>query len=657
MACAFLPALCAAAAQASFTPIQPGSPSHTAILDSLYGGTFVPAGANLPDGMNTAYSNGSTVVTRMDDDGKASLLYILISTPGTADDDVWGDGAATINARARYSESAQEFGYNQGAGYVKMFEVSAGGYAAAGMATVIFNNNAVWQWARADDSANGPVNLHQSDEPSNPGGLDHMVTYLVTGAPGVPDTVRVWLLFFERDADRDFNDLVIQLQVIGCTVNSQCDDGIACTFDLCGPKRFCINAPLHSRCQDSDICTTDVCDPLLGCVNAPLDCGDGNACTLDVCDPVAGCTHALDDCDDGIECTIDECDPVDGCANVPDHALCDDHNDCTIDLCHPQGGCTNTPAPWGAACGNQTPQGPCDRPDVCDGLGQCVPYFHDSSTVCRAPVAICDVAEFCTGTSPNCPPDAFQPSTLQCRAAAGVCDVTEFCTGSSANCPPDAFQPSTLSCRASAGDCDVTEFCTGATANCPPDALLPGTTVCREAAGECDETEFCSGSDVACPPDGFMPSDTPCGDDGDECTLDLCDGKGHCAHPENSDCRACCLPTGACENRVLPQTCEAAGGASAGADDLCMGDMDGDGVDELCDLCPGVDDAVFGVLTCRGSGAPCASDADCGPGGMCRPACEGTIPTVSQWGLVVLALLLLVGGKLFFQRRPMPVRA
>ena len=55
-----------------------------------------------------------------------------------------------------------------------------------------------------------------------------------------------------------------------------------------------------------------------------------------------------------------------------------------------------------------------------------------------------------------------------------------------------------------------------------------------------------------------------------------------------------------------------------------LGDADGDGALNCNDKCPGVDDTVF------------------------APECEGAIPTTSQWGLVVLTLLLLTGGKKFF---------
>ncbi len=66
-----------------------------------------------------------------------------------------------------------------------------------------------------------------------------------------------------------------------------------------------------------------------------------------------------------------------------------------------------------------------------------------------------------------------------------------------------------------------------------------------------------------------------------------------------------------------------------GSDDNASGaqdDTDGDGVLNCNDLCPGSDDAVFGD-------------------------CTGTIPTVSVWGLMILALLLLAGGKVVFRDR------
>jgi hypothetical protein len=56
-------------------------------------------------------------------------------------------------------------------------------------------------------------------------------------------------------------------------------------------------------------------------------------------------------------------------------------------------------------------------------------------------------------------------------------------------------------------------------------------------------------------------------------------------------------------------------------------DSDGDGVSDCIDQCPGVDDAIF------------------------APGCAEAIPTMSQWGLAVLALLLAVLAKIYFGHR------
>lgn len=659
-------------AHAGFTTILISpEPTHQTILNGIYGGVFVNSGAALPNGYSTQFTNGVTTVIRVDDNGFVPLLNMLTGAPGTGDDDVWTDGIATASVEARYAGNPQEFGYSFAPpAFVKLFDVTGSGFAVSGSGIVAFGMASTWQWARANDSDAGLSNAHFSDEPSNLDGFDHMVTYQVIGAPGVDPMKKVWLLWWEDitggGSDRDYNDMVIQLEVQQCTNNAGCDDGIPCTTDTCSISGFCVYTPTDSLCDDSSACTTDVCDGMLGCQYTPVVC------------------------DDSVDCTVDTCDPLSGCVYTPDDGACDDGNDCTTDVCHPTLGCQYSNVLAGMACGNQVPDGICDQADVCDGNGSCVPNYQPGSFECRGSAGICDVAEFCSGSSPDCPLDGFQPGTLECRASAGDCDVAEFCTGSAAdcpadavqpttlecrasadvcdvaefcdgltvNCPPDGFQPNTLECRISAGVCDPAEFCTGSGAACPPDALEPNTTECRAIASECDVAEFCTGSDVACPGDSFQPAGTQCNDDGDECTNDQCNSGGICQHPESGECGACCSSDDNCVERVLPTTCAAQGGTSGGAGSACLGDSDGDGVDDLCDDCPGVDDAIFGVPVCAGTGVPCSDDADCGPGGICIPACNGAIPTVSQWGLVTLALVLLIGGKLYFGRREaVPVKA
>ncbi len=73
-----------------------------------------------------------------------------------------------------------------------------------------------------------------------------------------------------------------------------------------------------------------------GCQHAPA-CEDGIACTEDVCEAATGaCTFVPDDgaCDDGVDCSVDTCDPVWGCVHLPgDASACDDGDPCTVDYC------------------------------------------------------------------------------------------------------------------------------------------------------------------------------------------------------------------------------------------------------------------------------------------------------------------------------------
>ena len=82
---------------------------------------------------------------------------------------------------------------------------------------------------------------------------------------------------------------------------------------------------------------------------------------------------------------------------------------------------------------------------------------------------------------------------------------------------------------------------------------------------------------------------------------------------------------------LVPDFCDRCGPEGSTDDDLEPGsldDADDDGVLNCNDICDGADDAVF------------------------APECVGRIPTMSTWGLVMLTLLLLVGSKVYFGRRP-----
>jgi len=76
--------------------------------------------------------------------------------------------------------------------------------------------------------------------------------------------------------------------------------------------------------------------------------------------------------------------------------------------------------------------------DICNVASHtCFSMTKGNGVLCRDSAGICDVPEYCDGSSPDCPPDEFKPSTVECRPYAVSCDIVEYCTGSSANCPPD----------------------------------------------------------------------------------------------------------------------------------------------------------------------------------------------------------------------------
>jgi hypothetical protein len=161
-----------------------------------------------------------------------------------------------------------------------------------------------------------------------------------------------------------------------------------------------------------------------------------------------------------------------------------------------------------------------------------------------------------------------------CRDSAGICDLAEFCTGTTTVCPSNTFRANTWACRNNAGTCDETEFCTGSSASCPADTVKPANTECRAAAGTCDVAEKCNGTSATCPANAYKPSGTAC-DDGLFCTgpnnTDTCNNYGVCSGPTNtcSDGNAC--TTDACNEDT--NTCD----ASPSSSPTCQGKMTGGG--------------------------------------------------------------------------------
>lgn len=251
---------------------------------------------------------------------------------------------------------------------------------------------------------------------------------------------------------------------------------------------------------------------------------------------------------------------------------CTDKDECTTDICS-LGECSFEPL--------------CESNVDCDDGDLCTDDVCLSSGCCENTPVNCDDGDLCTTDS--CDP------AQGCVAEPIVCDDGNACTIES--CDPD------IGCVQDTVDCNDGEFCNGEEI-CDPDVGC--------VAGEppvCDDGVFCTldGCDPVTDQCVTTTINEQC-DDFDPCTQDLCRPDGCEYFPL---CGACCvIETGECLDSVQSAECAAAGGDFQGIGSLCLGDNDGDGLDDLCPF--------------------------------------SRVPTVSQWGLAILALLLLTGAKIRF---------
>ena len=155
----------------------------------------------------------------------------------------------------------------------------------------------------------------------------------IGGADGNPSTVY-------------FDDMYVAPEA--CTNSAGCDDGNACTDDVCDPVAgLCSWTNNTGACtDDGNECTDDVCAAGT-CTHPGLPddtacTADADNCTADVC-TAGACTHAFDtnvcncqqnsQCDDHNPCTDDTCN-ASVCEYTPNTASCDDGNVCTVaDVC------------------------------------------------------------------------------------------------------------------------------------------------------------------------------------------------------------------------------------------------------------------------------------------------------------------------------------
>ena len=224
-------------------------------------------------------------------------------------------------------------------------------------------------------------------------------------------------------------ELVVDAGGSGCTLDSECNDGLFCNGAETCSAGICVAGAIID-CNDGVSCTVDSCDELLDtCVNTDIcggctidiDCDDGVFCNGgEVCDAGVCAGGTPPTCNDGVSCTADSCDAAsDSCSFQPVHSTCDDGVFCNgAELCDVASGClVGSPETCNDGvsctldscdlaadqCVNATNDSLCDDGFFCDGAEVC-----DAGLGClEAPSGPCagqscdEAFDVCTSTGPS----------------------------------------------------------------------------------------------------------------------------------------------------------------------------------------------------------------------------------------------------------------
>ena len=325
-----------------------------------------------------------------------------------------------------------------------------------------------------------------------------------------------------------------------------CDDGNACTEDVCYPENgACVHLlvecegtfcqPLYcdqaaggclpdlanAPCNDDDLCTNDICNDAGdgSCTYQPTSVDDFNYCTNDSCNSETGAPLAEPiSCDDGDPCTTDSCVSFNPqpCKHVA--VDCNDFDACTQDVClaEPDGNGNDYTCSFDV--GTCDDGNPCTI-DSCNASGVCTHVQKESLTVAEGGCIDDDVCttSTCDATWMEAMPE--QPGT--CLNTETPCFTDEECIveGSPDVIPCVGVQAAVPAQWVGSGECTSANPCADADP-CTVDVCTP--------VGDGVNFNCPGGDDVLCP------------DDSNACTTDLCNQDSGCYAPvqcnDNNDC-------------------------------------------------------------------------------------------------------------------------
>jgi hypothetical protein len=183
------------------------------VLVILFFGVFLLAGnaAALPTSISPA---PGSEVSLTGAGGILDQIYGLGNIQRVDDsiDQVWAPASFHATARAKYAGFNQNFGYIPRVGgsfnptdFVPLFNVTGNGIYL-GPSTTQSSGNVDFLWALNPSGAP----LWTSLQSQNSDGLDHMVTWLITGGPSAGNFAIGWE-DLPQGGDMDFNDLVVEV--------------------------------------------------------------------------------------------------------------------------------------------------------------------------------------------------------------------------------------------------------------------------------------------------------------------------------------------------------------------------------------------------------------------------------------------------------------
>jgi hypothetical protein len=409
----------------------------------------------------------------------------------------------------------------------------------------------------------------------------------------------------------------------GKTDDAVCDDGSACTDDLCKPTGECTFTPRTGACDaDGSACTAnDTCVEGKCKAGPVLVCDDGNPCTDDVCDLAIGCTvtdnvapcdadgdgctvgdvcqggtcqaGALKACESGESCITGSCDKATGnCKFVlrPDGYACDDGSPCTAD---------------DSCAATDTVTSVCNGINVsCDDLNTCTSDSCDPASGCKhanIDGTVCSDGNGCTD-SETCKGGVCLGLAIDVTT---TCDDQDPCTADSClpaqGCVHDKAGASGVACNdgnpCTEGDLCSQGECVSGQNNCK--CVTDVDCVAQEDGNPCNGTLFC---------DKNEPAQSVC--NVDKATVVVCDVS------LNTQCQsvACSAVTGLCVVAQQPAGlgCDADGSLCT-VGDKCQDGACTPGSVQVCDdVNPCTDDSCDPKAGCEyvASTSPCDADGN-----------------------------------------------